>query len=211
MTSASSNTTIGGTIVAASSEYCLCPVCYRGDNDARYSSRPPNGQCNVNDGWFYAVTTTRTRVVHSLPKSLRVPPIANGSMVWSSIDGCTVTNTDKSTSSVSYMAELETSTRHINGGEILISHFEWKCLGLLCKDSCGSLVELATDALTCIVSLFTKCKICKDQFGFPLPPPPPPFPPVLPASLSSLLNPTTSCSAAPYTTGTPPPGAPSAR
>ena len=164
------------TIVAASTDYCLCPVCYFGSDNDCYIWRPSSSNCNGDRGWYCSVTTSSDRVVQSTPTGNRIcipfPATTSTTTQWDRIPGCLMTNHAGSTSSVSYTAEFDTTTRHIQGGWVAIINPHWKCEGDLCEDSCGNLAAIVVDVLKCIFTLFTKCEIpCIGKFGFDFPPP----------------------------------------
>ncbi|OCT44183.1 hypothetical protein CLCR_00553 [Cladophialophora carrionii] len=184
-------------VTVQSSAYCLCPECWLGSNDLCLENRPSGSHCG--EGWWCAVTAGPSGPSHALPSGVCDD---SSTTQWDLVNGCPITNKDSSTTSASYTTTLTYSTKTIAGGWIVFPSLDWKCLGPLCKDSCGNPMSVAGDAVKCILSLFTNCHIpCLGKFGFPFPPSPPHFPPIPPLISASLTLPVTHCTAAPCTTG----------
>ena len=190
-------TTDRGIVVAASTNYCLCPYCYQGADALCYTSRPSGTECP--DGWVCTVTTTGSSVAYSVPTDSGIQPYdspyrcdvttitatsgtstfvststltTSSTSEWDVMRYCNIEQTSGSShTGMTWTATLDSTTIPIPGGSEVLRSWKWKCIGPLCNNSCGNPLVLAADALKCIFSLLTHCKKCFGIGGWPFPPP----------------------------------------
>ncbi|KAG9791646.1 hypothetical protein KCU88_g1038, partial [Aureobasidium melanogenum] len=171
------------TTPAASSEYCLCPFCYLG-NDLCNATKPTGTSCP--DGWACSITIPSGSSTVWLNLPTGVTWATSTPTPWNET-WQTITRTDgvTGTTSVEWTASLSTSTLSRDDGSYIIFPFRvWSCQGSQCG---GGGHSDSFSLLKCLLAF--RCNT-PDNNGWQFPPIPV-VPPIGPPGAAPEIAPST--------------------